>query len=69
MVINGVGLSDPLNELFDGEKSAIFTTDLQIEYPLTIIYPGDVLLDQAHIAIPARPSRNICNRSLPTATV
>ena len=53
VVINGVGLSDPLNELFDGEKSAIFTTDLQIEYPLTIIYPGDVLLDQAHIAIPA----------------
>ncbi len=56
IVINGVGVSDPLDPLFDGEKSAIFTTDLQVEYPLTIIYPGDVLLSPGSILIPAEQS-------------
>ena len=53
IIINGTSVSDPLSPLFDGEKSAIFTTDHAPEYPLTIIYPGSMLSDEGKIMIPS----------------
>ncbi|MBQ7856671.1 MAG: hypothetical protein IJ348_06110 [Alistipes sp.] len=52
IIINGTAVSDPLNELFNGEKSAIFTTDITPEYPLTIVYPGTMLYEAGKVLIP-----------------
>lgn len=56
IIINGTTVSDPLHQLFDGEKSAIFTTSQAPEYPLTIIYPGTMLSEEGKIMIPTEQS-------------
>lgn len=57
VIINGTSVSDPLSMLFDGEKSAIFTTSTAPEYPLTIIYPGTMLSGEGTIMIPSEQTR------------
>lgn len=57
VIINGTSVSDPLSMLFDGEKSAIFTTNTAPEYPLTIIYPGTMLSGEGTIMIPSEQTR------------
>ncbi len=57
VIINGTSVSDPLSMLFDGEKSAIFTTSTAPEYPLTIIYPGSMLSGEGTIMIPSEQTR------------
>ena len=54
IIINGVSVSDPLDALFDGEKSAFFVTSVKPEYPLTVIYPGSMKLDAGSILIPTQ---------------
>ena len=52
IVINGISVSEPLDAIFDGEKTAYFLTNIVPTYPLTVIYPGHVMLESGAISIP-----------------